>query len=196
MIVIIAKVQINWGDAFRGYIPSKTIFSSGGIFTCADYDNRQLNMATLLTPRPLAVGIIGATVMPHSLFLGSALATQDRISFRASQEAGTCNTVSTKDTDDSFPNQPSEKVSCSRRLFEKSKKFVLVAFLKPPASTTATRYSERQNNPFEFVRAHIYHGMFDVVGSLLGFAVMINSLYVIRHFFSIDYLILCDHSGF
>ncbi|KAM6495186.1 hypothetical protein JOM56_009809, partial [Amanita muscaria] len=29
-----------------------------------------------------AVGIIGAAVMPHSLFLGSALAAQDRISYR------------------------------------------------------------------------------------------------------------------
>lgn len=34
MIVIIAKVNVNWGDAFRGYIPSKYIFTSGGIYTC------------------------------------------------------------------------------------------------------------------------------------------------------------------
>jgi metal iron transporter len=121
-----------------------------------------------------AVGIIGATVMPHSLFLGSALATQDRISSRAPRDA---DTVSRKETD------ASENVSYLRRLFETSKKSVLSAFLKPPASlysTTATRYSERQNNTFEFVRAHLCHGMFDIIGSLLGFAVMINSLCVIH----------------
>lgn len=124
------------------------------------------------------MGILGATVMPHSLFLGSALATQDRISFRAPQDVETRDTVSRKDADDSLRNQPSEKVSHLRRLYEKLKQFTLDAFMKPPANL----YCERQNNSFEFVRAHIYFGMFDIVGSLFGFAVMINSLYVIRHF--------------
>ncbi|KAF4573647.1 hypothetical protein EYR36_008165 [Pleurotus pulmonarius] len=60
MAIIISKVDVNWAEAFHGYVPSKYIFQSGGLYT--------------------SVGIIGATVMPHSLFLGSALATQDRIS--------------------------------------------------------------------------------------------------------------------
>ena len=123
------------------------------------------------------MGILGSTVMPHSLFLGSALATQDRISFRAPRGAGT--TVNKKETDNSLQNQPFEKVSYLPHLYENFKKNILGAFLKPPANLySATRYGERQNNSFEFVRAHIYYGMFDIVGSLLGFAVMINSLYV------------------
>ena len=129
------------------------------------------------------MGILGATVMPHSLFLGSALATQDRISFRPPQDEETRSTASQKDAGDSLENQPSEeKVSHLRRLYRKFKKSILDAFLKLPASNLYC-YSERQNNSFEFVRAHIYHGMFDMVGSLFGFAVMINSLYVIRRFF-------------
>ncbi|KAF8817621.1 natural resistance-associated macrophage protein [Phlegmacium glaucopus] len=156
MIIIIAKVHVDWGDAFQGYIPSKYIFSSGGIYT--------------------SVGILGATVMPHSLFLGSALATQDRISFRPPPDAGTFGTVNTKEIDESSPIKPSEKATYLQRLFAESKEYILSAFRKPPASTAVTHHSERQNNPFEFVRAHVYHGMFDVVGSLLGFAVMINSL--------------------
>ncbi|EEB88195.1 hypothetical protein MPER_14104, partial [Moniliophthora perniciosa FA553] len=36
----------------------------------------------------LSVGILGATVMPHSLFLGSALATQDRITPPSYQGSG------------------------------------------------------------------------------------------------------------
>ncbi|KAF9564934.1 natural resistance-associated macrophage protein [Agrocybe pediades] len=116
MIVIISKVDVNWAHAFEGYIPSKHIFAQGGVYT--------------------SVGILGATVMPHSLFLGSALATQDRISYHDKQETRADLTT----------------------------------------IEAVTRHSEHQNNPFEFVRAHIYHGTFDVVGSLLGFAVMINSL--------------------
>ena len=150
------------------------------------------------------MGILGATVMPHSLFLGSALATQDRISFRAPRGAGTRNTANKKETDNSLQNQPSEKVSHLRRLYEKFKKNILGAFIKPPADMYSTRssYGERQNNSFEFVRAHIYYGMFDIVGSLFGFAVMINSLYVDSSFFfflirSFDhYIVFSFFSGF
>ncbi|KAF9777444.1 hypothetical protein BJ322DRAFT_1179670 [Thelephora terrestris] len=45
-----------WGQAFLGYVPSKNVFQAGSLYT--------------------SIGVIGATVMPHSLFLGSALATQ------------------------------------------------------------------------------------------------------------------------
>ena len=33
-----------------------------------------------------------------------------------------------------------------------------------------------ENNSHSFVRAHLYHGIVDIVLSLLGFAVVINSL--------------------
>ncbi|KXN84964.1 Manganese transporter pdt1 [Leucoagaricus sp. SymC.cos] len=62
MAIIISEVDVNWGDAFQGYLPSRYIFASGSLYT--------------------SIGIIGATIMPHSLFLGSALATQDRVACR------------------------------------------------------------------------------------------------------------------
>ena len=118
--------------------------------------------------------------MPHSLFLGSALATQDRISFRATtQHSHPLSSVNTKDTDGSLEVQPAEKVSWIRRFIAESKESILSAFRKPPAkvySTAPKRHSDWANNSYEFVRAHIYHGTFDMIGSLLGFAVMINSL--------------------
>lgn len=119
--------------------------------------------------------------MPHSLFLGSTLATQDRISFRATERVSSLTPVNSKEAEAEglHPVKRVEEVSFIRRLYEDCKGSVLGAFRKPPGrvyTTTATRHSEHQNNPFEFVRAHIYHGTFDVVGSLLGFAVMINSL--------------------
>ncbi|KZP29379.1 Nramp-domain-containing protein, partial [Athelia psychrophila] len=33
MSIIIAKVDVNWEQAFDGFVPSKTIFASGGIYT-------------------------------------------------------------------------------------------------------------------------------------------------------------------
>ena len=127
--------------------------------------------------------------MPHSLFLGSALATQDRISFRPDPKEdldalpGTHNnTINKKDhtNDDSLRNQPRGYL---QRIYGRFKKFVLDAFIKPPPPANAGN-GERKNNSFEFVRAHIYYGMFDMVGSLFGFAVMINSLYVYPSFCS------------
>ncbi|KAF5352802.1 hypothetical protein D9756_006228 [Leucocoprinus leucothites] len=159
MAVIISQVDVDWGDAFQGYLPSKYIFASGGLYT--------------------SIGIIGATVMPHSLFLGSALATQDRIECRQSPEETklAISTTSTRSSEDFETLTPPPR-SLVSALVESTVRL----FRAPPASphaTPATRHSEHENNPFSFVKAHIYHGIADVVTCLLGFAVLINSMYVL-----------------
>ncbi|KAF9014158.1 natural resistance-associated macrophage protein-domain-containing protein [Cyathus striatus] len=163
MIIIISKVDVNWGNAFEGYVPSKYIFKSGGLY--------------------VSVGILGATVMPHSLFLGSALATQDRVSYRPLKEEEEKEKLVLSPTD-SKSTDTSEKPPSSavRRHMESAKESVMNAFRVPPKamfSTAATQHCEHQNNTLSFVKAHIYHGIVDVVGSLLGFAVIINSLILI-----------------
>ena len=35
MAVIISQVGVRWGDAFLGFVPSRTVFQSGGLYTCA-----------------------------------------------------------------------------------------------------------------------------------------------------------------
>lgn len=112
--------------------------------------------------------------MPHSLFLGSALATQDRVSFRSKKSASDQGKLN-KESEESLPMK---KKSIFYHFYEDRKEAFLCAFHKPPPSiyASATRHGEHENNPFEFIKAHLYHGIFDMVGSLLGFAVMINSL--------------------
>jgi metal iron transporter len=34
MLVIITKVDVDWGEAFLGYVPSKPVFQAGGLYTC------------------------------------------------------------------------------------------------------------------------------------------------------------------
>jgi metal iron transporter len=34
MVVIISKIDVEWNDAFKGYIPSKFVFAHGGLYTC------------------------------------------------------------------------------------------------------------------------------------------------------------------
>lgn len=164
MAVIIAKIDVNWADAFQGYVPSKYIFKSGGLYT--------------------SVGILGATVMPHSLFLGSALATQDRMDWHDTVGKGlgkialpTSPASSTTSLADAVTRE-SRIRRLARTIWENAAK----QFRAPPPSeytTRATRHCDWENKPLGFVRAHIYHGIADVVLSLLGFAVLINSFILI-----------------
>ncbi|CCO34634.1 Manganese transporter pdt1 [Rhizoctonia solani AG-1 IB] len=59
-IVLLIKIKPDAGDVMIGYLPSKTLFQPGALYT--------------------SIGILGATVMPHAIFLGSSLATLDRVS--------------------------------------------------------------------------------------------------------------------
>lgn len=49
----LGKINANLGDVFEGFLPSKDLIESSGLY--------------------LSCGILGATVMPHSLYLGSGL---------------------------------------------------------------------------------------------------------------------------
>ena len=104
------------------------------------------------------MGIIGATVMPHGLFLGSALATQDR--------------ASVKPVD--LPSTPDQRATRSKGL--------LGGFLNlfRPTHTDAqgeyASHADRLNNPLSFVKAHLHHSIVDIVVNLLGLATIINSL--------------------
>ncbi|KAF7324704.1 hypothetical protein MKEN_00511900 [Mycena kentingensis (nom. inval.)] len=141
MIIVIVRVDVRWADAFQGFLPSKTVFGSSALYT--------------------SVGILGATVMPHSLFLGSTLATQNRLS--------------------SATLAPLEK-SDPQPLVKRAKEFLASSFRTPPPSphtTRAKRHGERENNSLVFIEAHLSHAKFDVVGSLLGFAVLINSMILV-----------------
>jgi Mn2+/Fe2+ NRAMP family transporter len=63
MIVIISKLDINWGKALGGFVPSKSAFAGDSIYTCEGiFFCRPLSNANK-SPFLPAVGIIGATVM-------------------------------------------------------------------------------------------------------------------------------------
>ena len=58
-VAMLVKVGPDWGDAFKGYLPSSGIINNGAIY--------------------IAVGIIGATVMPHAFYIGSKMACMRRL---------------------------------------------------------------------------------------------------------------------
>jgi metal iron transporter len=155
MALIISKITVNWGDAFRGFIPSKELFGSGSLYT--------------------SVGILGSTVMPHGLFLGSRLATQDRLA---------------NDSESDLPKFPETTSSRQMTLSQRMLRSIRSAFswrrLFSISRSDETSYppnvlthADRENNKLGFVRSHMYHGMADVIASLMSFAVIINSLILI-----------------
>ncbi|KAJ7665332.1 natural resistance-associated macrophage protein-domain-containing protein [Mycena polygramma] len=157
MVIVISKVHVDWAKAFEGFLPSKYVFGAGSLYT--------------------SVGILGATVMPHSLFLGSALATQDRLTTENPPSAVKLEPLSVAGS----------RETTSRTLYELSRlrqfvEYLASLFRTPPPSRSSTRvksHADRENNSFAFIRAHLNHAIVDVVGSLLGFAVLINSLILI-----------------
>jgi metal iron transporter len=167
MALIISKITVNWGDAFRGFIPSKELFGSGSLYTCV----YSLFLRTIAYRRS-AVGILGSTVMPHGLFLGSRLATQDRLA---------------NDSESDLPKFPETTSSRQMTLSQRMLRSIRSAFswrrLFSISRSDETSYppnvlthADRENNKLGFVRSHMYHGMADVIASLMSFAVIINSL--------------------
>ena len=105
-----------------------------------------------------AVGILGATIMPHSLYLGSALATQDRASVKPVV----------------LPSPSRIRDTGNNRLIGK-----ISALFRPVHSDNSDEFAshvDRPNNSLPFIKAHLYHGIIDLVVNLLGIAVIINSL--------------------
>ncbi|KAI0640106.1 natural resistance-associated macrophage protein [Trametes polyzona] len=151
MAVIISKASVHWGDAFFGFVPSKTVIQSNALYT--------------------SIGIIGATVMPHSLFLGSALATQDRVSHLPDP-------VKELDAALAPPPKPAP-TSLGEYVKVSFKRHFRVSQVPDDVRAPDHTHAEHENRPYSFVRTHLYHGIVDMVVSLLGLAVVINSMILI-----------------
>jgi metal iron transporter len=112
----------------------------------------------LKLPKLAAVGILGATVMPHGLFLGSALATQDRALVKPA----------------ALPSMSNIRATESKGIFGRLSD--LFRARRVETSEEFTSHADRPNNSLSFVKAHLYHAIVDIVVNLLGLAVIINSL--------------------
>lgn len=113
--------------------------------------------------------------MPHSIFLGSALATQDRITKH--------DKLTRIETADSGTTLAARRFTISSlyptALLRRFKKGFAETFRVVPIEqfdSDPKTHADRENNSYTHVRSHIYHGMIDMTISLLGIAVVINAL--------------------
>lgn len=147
-IVLLARLSPNWGDVFHGYIPSSGIISHGGLYN--------------------AVGIIGATVMPHALFLGSRIATMDRISppTRREESCPYASDVELADSPDR-PQRPRRRSSLQPSLV---RSLTLQSQTKPE-DVRANAEPVKVLRTVKFCRQHISHSSADIAFSLVTFAI-------------------------
>ncbi|GAA5893389.1 hypothetical protein JCM5296_004863 [Sporobolomyces johnsonii] len=192
-VALLVEVKPVWRDAFRGFVPSSGIVKNGGIY--------------------IAVGIIGATVMPHAFFIGSKMATMRRI---PPQEYGEEDDFDDKkdaegnyeldELDGDGARQRERRREEGRPWFPhlhlpqpfslSTVDFNLTSVSSPsssprvdrsapsddPSSPQKRSYTPEPPRPkpsLACVQAHLSHMCFDIAGSLLGFALLVNSAILI-----------------
>ncbi|KAG8746729.1 hypothetical protein FRC10_004033 [Ceratobasidium sp. 414] len=204
-IILIKKIDPVWSNVFNGYLPSKptpsiqTLFQPGALYT--------------------SIGILGATVMPHALFLGSSLATLNRVSdpiihttlpyheqkrtYTFWQQFGRARRalfwVQRSPQSGSLINQVTPTTAAAVDPHELNNTLPIARHASPPPVTALADvdlteveskvapqiqprvegYRGHKNNSLAFIRAHLGHAVIDIVMSLLGFAVSINSAILI-----------------
>ncbi|KAA1066570.1 hypothetical protein PGT21_033847 [Puccinia graminis f. sp. tritici] len=148
-IVLIVNVQPDWGDTFRGYLPSRTMIVNGGLY--------------------LAVSIVGATVMPHSIFLGSKVAISDRLKPSPMEDKET-----------QLGRSPDPSTSPNLSPIQQSGdlpslQIARAAGLRLHQTSPVNDYV----SSVEHCKAHLAHASFDVAISLFTLALPINSAILI-----------------
>lgn len=132
-----------------------------------------------------AIGILGATVMPHSLFLGSALATQERETEAEIVEAtsrrgqGGCSGLVSAFAEKARASMSKVKAGLTMDSVCRSVRRAFYMGRVHEDGRPPRNHSEHENHSVSFVQRHLAHGIVDMVVSLLGIALVINALCVI-----------------
>lgn len=149
-LVLIVRLSPSWGTVFDGYIPSSTIIANGALYT--------------------SVGIIGATVMPHALFLGSKLATIERTEVDD-------DVLDAKLDEDNLETgvldspRPRQRRAPSGPSLHMPQPAPMPSLPFPPASN--------QPRSMRSIVVHLHHAQVDIAVSLFSFALVVNSMILI-----------------
>jgi metal iron transporter len=114
--------------------------------------------------------------MPHSLFLGSALSAQDRLSPKTKPKAQLVLPTTLAPDADATLRSPFRMALTS---LGASIRNALMPHRSEGIGSRVNRHVDHSNRALSFVKAHLRHAIADVVSSLLGFAVIINSFILV-----------------
>lgn len=169
--ILVHQVRPQWGEVFYGFVPSSTLVKPHALY--------------------LSVGIVGATVMPHSLFLGSRFSTANRLATPIRSPGAAELERRPEYIHASWWKRCTLKASFYlRRLWPKSDpagrslvqraKDTTLQMIKPlPSDQVPDSTAPRQPLTVPLIRIHLPHATTDIIMSLLVMALTINSLILI-----------------
>lgn len=170
-IVLLARIDADWGDVFFGYIPSSTLVQADALY--------------------IAVGIVGATVMPHALYNASQWATVDRLEVvprdaepRKSSDSDDAKGKQRAGLEDqpTTPDHPKYLPAPLARLRARAHGYMSRL---PSASWGGPRIPSPEGRDVHYkvsisnIRIHLAHATVDIVLSLIAFAMVVNSAILI-----------------
>lgn len=176
-VVLLVRLSPDWSDVFDGYLPSSSLVAPGALY--------------------IAVGIIGATVMPHALFLGAKLGTIRRIEDIDDQSDDEEEGLKAIKADSSSATEVNEMTLLSGGVLRSSRSFKNTKparTARARSTTNAQLHSPSLHLPqpmpmpqypmqetpkaersARFIRVHLHHAQIDIAQSLFCFALVTNS---------------------
>ena len=174
-IVLLVRIKPHWPDVFHGYLPSHHVVQSGALY--------------------VSVGILGATVMPHAIILGSHFASIDRLPSLdppcASDDVQHCADQSRWQLISSsfsrLVRPKSETKTEVLRLTRVVRSLISHRTGTDDIETDSMRQRRRERykaedlppRTLDNIRIHIKHASVDIGMSLVSFAIVINSAILI-----------------
>ena len=162
--VLIGRLSPHWPDVFNGFLPSSTIVSDGALYT--------------------TVGIIGATVMPHAIFLGSKLGTIERVDDEG-EESHILRSAAAKGSDgvdDAL--QLTDVVSVPSHephppILSYGPSLHMPYPVRTPRLPLQASTETKAPRSVRTIRLHVHHASIDICVSLFAFAFIVNSAILI-----------------
>ncbi|PWZ03585.1 natural resistance-associated macrophage protein, partial [Testicularia cyperi] len=162
-IVLLVRTKPYWPDVFHGYLPSHNVVDKGALY--------------------VSVGILGATVMPHAIILGSHFASIDRLP---------CEDDASKGLDDGHATRWTLFSHAIARLFAsnvdvrpkqdgglRGRVNRFMATLRPDPESQVLQHPVLPPRSIRNLKLHIGHASVDIAISLVCFAIFINSAILI-----------------
>ncbi|KAI5950530.1 SMF1 [Candida margitis] len=139
----LSKIHADARDIFRGYVPSKQMFDGSGL--------------------TIATSIVGATVMIHSLFLGSGLVQPRLREYDVKNGYVDLNKVVSEDEEKPQPVSDAEKKKLKQKQYEKEADF----------------FYHQYKPSFKAINYSLKYSIIELALSLCTFALFVNSAILI-----------------
>lgn len=156
--ILLKRVTPDWSNVFEGFIPSSTLLSSDGLY--------------------ISISILGATIMPHSLILGSHFATIDRLDHELDTDATQPQMQQVNEVEEPDVRRPSWREMLSFNVNSIWRR-TLAHNIRVPEVIQSDKLPALPPVSLRFMNVTLQHSSWDIASCLILFAITINSAILI-----------------